>query len=508
MLRNMAFVVLMLGLCVIGTSFEFGAAKPDSFGAVRLEYTAALTGDATRPCRIMVYQPENDSSRDPKPERLVVYAHSEEQEAPILWQCYRSNVFLEFADLLQYDRVTKIEFADIDDDGVDEAIISWDSDSMGSGWIQTLAILDYDLEKEEFISHKGVTASGPFGGFVTDSLDPNGGVERVFAYSYQSDGMDSRIGGSECRWCPHRYRVAAYTITEAELAIDPHWNSGQLAYTQLRFPSSNIWNPPSEHRSLNDYYVHSSLYNSLDTGPPFVVLSPQPEQSVSMPFQLRVEIPQGMPRLGIQVVSNSPDGIEEILLEDIIEGWAYEPSTSFKVEDLIYYAKPSEPTGTVLLYDADAPENPATQLSIPIRFEETETRTVQIFLPNEQRRSDPIVEDLLYPVERTIPDSISPEREALIQLFRGPTGPEKEQGFFTYLGPVCKAQDVHYPQHTCPQKLPRLEIKAGVAYVWTYDIVWPDPVPAMGGVHFMSVALDQIRQTLLQFPSISRVVVW
>jgi len=129
-------------------------------------------------------------------------------------------------------------------------------------------------------------------------------------------------------------------------------------------------------------------------------------------------------------------------------------------------------------------------------------------MPNEEWRSDPVVEDLLYPVERTIPDGVSPEREALIQLFRGPTGPEREQGFFTYLEPVCKAQNVFYPQHTCSQKLPRLEIDDGVAYVWTYDIDWPDPVPGMGGVHFMSVALDQIRQTLLQFSTISRVVIW
>lgn len=227
-----------------------------------------------------------------------------------------------------------------------------------------------------------------------------------------------------------------------------------------------------------------------------------------MPFQLRVEIPQKMQRLGVRVISISSDGHEEILLDDLLEGWAYEPSTSLKVEDMLYYAKPSWPEGAVVLYDPDAPNDLTKQLTIPIQFEAIETRTVQIFLPNEQWRSDPMMEEMLYPVERTIPDGVSPEREALIQLFRGPTGIEKEQGFFTYLGPSCKAQDYYYANRPCTNKLKQLEIKNGVAYVWTYDIDWPDPVPGMGGVHFMSIALDQIRKTLLQFPSISRVVIW
>jgi len=376
MAKSIAMLTFILGLCVIGASSAFNVAALDEFGTIRLEYTASITGDDARPYRIVVYQPENDSFQDPKPERVVIYSHSESEPGKILWQCYRSDVFLEYADLLQYDRVTKIEFADIDDDGIDEVIISWDSDSAGSGWIQSLEVLDCDIEKEEFRSYKGVTASGPFGGFVVSSLDPDGSVQKVFAYSFQSDGMDSRIGGSECRWCPHRYRVAAYTITESGLVIDPHWNNGQIAYTQLRFPCDGSGNPTDEYRSLNDYYVRSSLYNALDSGPPFVVLSPQPDQILSMPVQLRVEIPQEMQRLGIRLVSASSDGREEILLEDIVDGWAYEPSTSLKVEDMLYYATPSWSEGTVILYDPNAPDELAMQLTIPIQFEAIDTRTV------------------------------------------------------------------------------------------------------------------------------------
>lgn len=509
MLRTIIATVFALGLYVCGASCQSGVAPTGSFGAIRVEYKAPMADDEASPYRIVIYRSENDTFQAPKPERVVIYDCSESEETTILWQCYRNDVFLEHADLLVYDRVAKIEFADLDDDGVDEVIISWDSDIRGSGWIQTLEVLDYDHNKKEFTSYKGIAASGPFGGFVVDSLDPGGGSQRVFAYSFQSDGMDG-YGGTECRWCPHRYRVNAHTITEDGLVVDPNWNNGQVAYTQLRFPCDGTGNPTDEYRTLNDYYVRSSLYNALDTSPPFVVLSPQPYQLLGMPAQLRVEIPQEMQRLGIRIISSPPVGRsgEEILLEDIIEGWAYEPSTSLKVEDMLYYADPNWPEGAVVLYDADAPDDPVRQITIPVIFEAPATRTVQIFLPNKHWRSDPFTEELLYPVNRTVPSGVSPEREALLQLFRGPTGIEKGQGFFTYLGPVCGAQDVYYPQHTFSQKLPRLLIDKSVAYVWTYDIDWPSPVPGMGGVHFMSIALDQIRQTLLQFPGISRVVIW
>ena len=452
----------------------------------------------------MVYLPEEDTFDDPKPERLVIHDYPDNQDGRILWQCYRDDIFLEYADLLQYDRVTKIEFADIDRDGIDEAVISWDSACMGSGWIQTLEVLDYDFQKEKFRSYKGITASGPFGGFLVESLDPGGSFQRVFAYSFRSDGIGSR----ECRWCPHRYRVAVYTITEDGLVIDPHWNGGQIAYTQLRFPCDGSGNPTDEYRSLNDYYMCSSLYNALDASPPFLVLSPHPNQTVSLPFSLRVEIPQNMKKLGIRVFSTSSDGAEKALLDDVIDGQACEPSTSLKVEDSVYYSTPSSSTGTIILYNPVNQDDADRILRIPVIFEPVETKTVQVYFPNEQWRSDPFNEELVYPVERTIPNVGSPEKEALIQLFRGPTGIEKEQGFFTYLGPACKAQDYYYPAHPCSNKLKKLEIKDGVAYVWTYDIDWPDPVPGMGGVHFMSVALDRIRRTLLEFPSISRVVIW
>ena len=505
--RDAMIIILLLCLYVCSFSYILAAnqSKPtatsveqESFGTIKLEYTAALTGDEARPCHIVVYQPKGDTFKTSLPQRLVAYEYAENQDERILWQCYRDDIFLKYADLLQYDRVTKIEFVDIDGDNIDEAVISWDSDCMGSGWIQTLEVLDYDPETEEFRSYKGVTASGPFGGFKVDSLDPAGNVQRAFAYSYKSDGMDARIGGTECRWCPHRYRVAVYAITDGGLVVDPRWNDGQIAYTQLRFPCDSSGNPTDEYRSLNDYYMRSSLYNALDAGPPFVVLSPQPNQTVSLPVSLRVEIPQDMPKLALRIVSTSPNGDQRILLEDIIEGWAYEPGTSWKVEDTLYYAAPSSTAGTIVLYDPADPDNEARMLRIPIIFEPVETETVQVYFPHSQMESG----DLVFPVERTIPVT----EGIMDQLARGPTGPEKEMGYFTYLLPTCKAQNYYYVEYPCRAKLWDIRVEDGVARFTPHDWVTLQIIkqPGLDG----RIAQEQIRQTLLQFPDISSVTFW
>lgn len=479
---------------MVATILVFSAAgSAQVTGSIKLEYTAALTGDKAHPCHIVVYQPDN-AADSPKPERIVVYDYSGNYDGKILWQCYRDNIFLEKSDLLQYYSVTKIDFADIDDDGIDEAVISWDSDCVGSGWIQTLEVIDYDRRTGEFNSYKGITTAGPFGGFKVVSLDSASKVQRIFAYSYVNDRM-SAWTGDECRWCPHRYRIVVYMLTQDGLAVDPHWNNGKVAYTQLRFASD-------EFDTLNGNYIRASLYNALETGSPFVVLSPQPSQTVSLPFPLRVEIPQDMSRLGIKVITTSSDGTEKVLLDDVINSWAYEPSTSSKVEDSVYYTAPKSTAGRLVLYDPSNPDNRARRLSIPIFFAPVEALTVKVYFP----RGDQLDNASVYPVERSILKTSDIMEAALIQLFRGPTFSEEGEGFFTYLIHSCKVQNVYYPKHPCSVKLKGLEIKGGVVQVWVYDIYW-DEISKIRGLRAGEIALLQIEQTLLQFPGILRVVI-
>ena len=502
-LREMAAIVLLGMLVCVPTSVIFGA--QDSLAilpkhqeeTVAFDIIGSLTADKEHLCHIVVYRTGVDTANNSKPEQVVVYDYAGNRDGQILWQCYRNNVFLEKSGLLQYYSVTKIELADIDDDGINEVIISWDSDCVGSGWIRTLEVLNYNPQTREFTSYRGLTTAGPFGGFQVIPLDPAGKAQRVFAYSYVNDGMN----GEECRWCPHRYRIAVYTLTKDGLVIDPHWNNGEVAYTQVRFTSD-------EYDTLSKYYIRSALYNTFIAGSPFVVLSPQPWQPVSLPFSLRVEIPQYMQTLGIKVLSTSSDGMERVLLDDVIDGWAYKPSTSLKVEDSIYYTAPNSSLGRILLYDPAHPDNQAHTLSIPITFLPVSTTTVRVYYPNRNREVNQSGEVLLYPVERRIPKTGDIVKAALIQLFRGPTASEKRNGFFTYLIPVCNAQDAYYPMHPCSNKIANLEIKNGTARVWLYDIDWDAIIYTIGGIRSLEAALRQIRETILQFPGISRVIIW
>ena len=327
-LRGTAAILLLGILVCVPTLVAVGAqdylAIPSTHeeGTVAFDIIGSVTANKEHLCHVVVYRHSDNTTGVSTPDRIVIYDYARNRDGQVLWQCYRNDVFLEKSGLLQYYSVTKIEFADIDDDGIDEIIISWDSDCAGSGWIQTLEVLTYNQRKREFTSYRGITAAGPFGGFQVIALDPTGKAQRVFAYSYVNDGMKSE----ECRWCPHRYRVAVYALTDGGLVIDPHWNNGEVAYTQLRFASD-------EYGTLSEYYIRSALYNTFTAGSPFVVLSPQPRQPVNLPFPLRVEIPQYIQKLGIKVLSTSPDGMEKVLLDDVIDGWAYKPSTSLKVED-------------------------------------------------------------------------------------------------------------------------------------------------------------------------------
>ncbi len=244
--------------------------------------------------------------------------------------------------------------------------------------------------------------------------------------------------------------------------------------------------------------MRSSLYNALDAGPPFVVLSPQPNQTVSLPFSLRVEIPQDMPKLGLRIVSTSPAGDKRILLEDIIEGWAYEPGTSWKVEDSVYYAAPSGPSGRIVLYDPANSDNEARMFTIPIIFDPVETKIVQVYFPNRQTESN----DLVFPVERTIPVT----EGVMDQLARGPTGQEEAMGYFTYLLPTCKAQNFYYVEYPCSAKLWDIRIENGVARFTPYDFATLEAIRQNNQVG--EIAREQIRQTLLQFPDVTSVTFW
>jgi hypothetical protein len=425
-----------------------------------------------------------------------------DSEGQAIWEAYRDDAYLEKVKLLQYFRVTNIVAADIDTDGVDEAVLTWECDSSGSGWIQTLEVLDYDAAAGAVISHRGERVAGPFGGFEVLPLDDAGSIWRVIGYSFQTEDRTSRIGDLECRWCPHRYRVAAYTIGASGLVVDPRWNNGQVAYTQLRFDCE-------AYTTLAVSYAHSSLFNALAGGPPFVALSPTANQTITWGFPLRVEFPRDMPKIGVRVLGSKADGGEELLLDDVLDGTASVLGTSLKAEDYLHYLPPSQSSGRILLYDPRNADSPETTMSIPIEFAQEDMVSISVFFPNRQIPSPTLGVEPVYPVRRVVRASDDIAMAALELLFRGPTAGEEKAGYFTYLVPECKAQDFHYPEHPCSDKVASLEIIDGVAQVaLLYGVDWSSIIWQLGGIVGLETALEQVRATLLSLPGIERVVIW
>ena len=460
------------------------------------ECPIALDPNGAGPCRIVVYQ-LTDRTWEPIPQRVVVY----DGEGQAIWEAYRDDAYLEKVKLLQYFRVTNIVAADIDSDGVDEAVLTWECDSSGSGWIQTLEVLDYDATARAVVSYRGERVAGPFGGFEVLPLDTAGTTRRVIGYSFQTEDRTSRIGDLECRWCPHRYRVAAYTTGPDALAVDSHWNGGRVAYTQLRFDCE-------AYTTLAVSYAHSSLFNALAAGPPFVVLSPTANQTMSLGFPLRVEFPSDMPRIGVRVLGSTADGGEELLLDDVLDGTASVLGTSLKAEDYLYYLPPSQSSGRIILYDPRNADSLETTMSIPIEFAQEDTVAIEVFFPNLAMPSPTLGVEPVYPVRRAVRKSDDIAKAALEQLFRGPTAAEKAAGYFTYLVPECTAQDFHYPEHPCSTKVASLEVTDGVAQVALNDVDWSTIIWQLGGIVGLETALEQVRATLLSLPGIERVVMW
>jgi hypothetical protein len=238
------------------------------------------------------------------------------------------------------------------------------------------------------------------------------------------------------------------------------------------------------------------------------VLSPTANQTMSLGIPLRVEFTSDMPRIGVRVLGSTADGGEELLLDDVLDGTASVLGTSLKAEDYLYYLPPSQSSGRIILYDPRDAENPSTMMSVPIEFAQEDMVGIDVFFPNRDMPSPTLGVEPVYPVRRAVRKSDDIAKAALEQLFRGPTATERAAGYFTYLVPECSAQDFHYPEHPCSDKVAGLDVADGIAQVVLYDIDWSAIIWQLGGIVGLETALEQVRASLLSLPGIERVVIW
>lgn len=117
-----------------------------------------------------------------------------------------------------------------------------------------------------------------------------------------------------------------------------------------------------------------------------------------------------------------------------------------------------------------------------------ETMTVKIFFGNSNL--DPEAScNKVFGVERTIPKTQAVARAALEELFKGPSDEEKNQGYFTSINPGVQIN--------------QLVIKDRVAEA-DFDETLEFQV---GGSCRVAAIAAQIRETLLQFPTVDKVII-
>ncbi len=168
--------------------------------------------------------------------------------------------------------------------------------------------------------------------------------------------------------------------------------------------------------------------------------------------------------------------------------WMTNDFVPFKA--MLEFAPPVSATGTLVLEKdnpSGLPQN-AAQITIPIRFKQTQTSTVKVFFNND--KMDPEYScNKVFPVEREIPKTQTVARAALEELLKGPSAADKAAGYFTSINSGVKIQ--------------KLTIENGVAKV-DFDEQLEFQV---GGSCRVAAISAQITQTLKQFPTVKSVII-
>ena len=170
------------------------------------------------------------------------------------------------------------------------------------------------------------------------------------------------------------------------------------------------------------------------------------------------------------------------------QGWMTEEFVPFTAQ--LDFAVPVSDQGTLTLEKNNPSGLTANndQLIIPVKFDLTETTKIQVYFDNNQQ--NPAVDcSKVFPVERKIWKTPAVARAALVELLKGPTETEKEQGFKTTL-----------PQGV---EIKSLTIENGVAKAdFNNQLQFQ-----VGGACLVTFIRSQITETLKQFPTVESVVI-
>lgn len=220
--------------------------------------------------------------------------------------------------------------------------------------------------------------------------------------------------------------------------------------------------------------------------PPIVLYAPAPHDSVSGSVTV-----SGTARVfENQFLIQLADASGKILAQE--SAYAHAPDVGQYGDFSLTIAIPSSATGTLLLkaFDLSAKDgSPLGLLEVPITVASSsqDESAIKIFLGKTAENNTDC--SRVFPVSRSISATSSVARAALTQLLAGPTDAEKANGYFSSIPDGVRIQ--------------KLSISNGTASA-DFDEVLER---AVGGSCRVTSIRAQITQTLLQFPSVHRVII-
>lgn len=159
------------------------------------------------------------------------------------------------------------------------------------------------------------------------------------------------------------------------------------------------------------------------------------------------------------------------------------------------YKKPATPTGILRVFNYSARDGSRENtVTVPVRFaqqqfSEEQTTTVNIFFSNAKRDPNNLFCDRTYPVMRTVTSTPRIGQTAIEKLLDGPTKEEIRQGYRTNI-----------PSGAILQSL---AIENGIAKVDFNDKLNKN---VSGSCRVLAIR-SEIENTLLQFPTVQKVVI-
>jgi hypothetical protein len=153
------------------------------------------------------------------------------------------------------------------------------------------------------------------------------------------------------------------------------------------------------------------------------------------------------------------------------------------------YAKPQGDRGTLEVFDYAAKDGKVVdKVEIGIAFGEYKTTTVKVYFANKKAEAGKECQ-ADFPIDRLVPKTQAVGRASLDELLKGPSVEEREKGYLTGINEGVKVE--------------KLTIENGVARADFNSRL----EEAVGGSCRVSLIRSQIVNTLLQFPTVKKVVI-